>query len=95
MYVSAVCYAELFGFDLDAKWDSIGLLNKAGFLFIMFLSLIGGMSLGGWTWSRVAKRFFGLTKSDAELLLLSPQPSDTFIDRLNRRAINKLFGPQS
>jgi hypothetical protein len=94
MLVSAICYTALFGLDLGAKWDSIGWPNKAGFLVTLFASLLGGMSLGGWAWSRVAKHFFGLTRADAELLLLGPQPSDTFIDRLNRRAISKLFGPK-
>jgi hypothetical protein len=62
------------------------------FMFALFIPLPIGLALGGWLWFRIAKRFLGITRGDMEAELLSERFRVKFLDRANRRAIERLYG---
>jgi hypothetical protein len=84
-------YAWGIGLSLDGKVEQMSGLEFFGFVVALLLPVPFGLSAGGAIWSRVAVRFLGVTGAEMERFLLSGQPSISFIERANRRAIDRLF----
>jgi hypothetical protein len=61
---------------------------------LLLFSFLVGASCGGWVWSRVAKRFLGVTREEMNVLFFSSTFKIGHIDRANQRSINKLYGPK-
>jgi hypothetical protein len=91
MVMSAILYTELTGVSFTTPVHQTSVLELVGFILALVLPIPFGMSAGGWIWSRVAKRFLGITREDMETLLLGGPLRIGFLDRANRRAIDKLF----
>lgn len=92
MLVCASLYAKLVGLPMHEPMKHQSLWVQLGLLVALIGPIPVGFSIGGWLWSRFAKRFLGVTREDMEALLLGGTCRVGYIDRANRRAINKLFG---
>ncbi|MGH8541290.1 MAG: hypothetical protein ACRETW_12405 [Stenotrophobium sp.] len=89
--ICAGCFVRIFDLPLNTPLRKESLLIQVGFFASMFVPLLVGFSIGGWIWSRLGKRYLGITRVDMEDFLLGGTYRIGSFDRANRRAINKLF----
>ncbi len=87
----AVLYVLLTGLQWNARLHEQSVLLQLGFIGALIAPIPIAFSIGGWTWLRIGKRFLGITREDMEALLLSGSFRVAYLDRANRRAIDKLF----
>ena len=80
------------GLRFTSRLSETSTLQQAAFFATLIVALLLGFTVGGWLWSRLAKRYWALTKEEALRLFLSAKFRIGFLDAANVRAINRLFG---
>ena len=90
--LALLMFMNITGLSLTTRLQNLQIMLILMFVVVFFIALLVGFGIGGWIWSRIAKRFLHVTREEMETFFQRSRMLHIgYIERANQRAIQKLY----